>query len=81
VSWWCSTLLVEGEVLEGVRVDHSADGRITSVLAGVPPRSGDVPLGTVVPGMADAHSHAFHRMLRGRTHTDGGDFWRWRRSM
>jgi formiminoglutamate deiminase len=81
VSWWCSTLLVGGEVLEGVRVSHSADGRITSVQAGVPPRPGDVPLGTVVPGMANAHSHAFHRMLRGRTHTGGGDFWRWRRSM
>ncbi|TFC95123.1 formimidoylglutamate deiminase [Cryobacterium breve] len=31
--------------------------------------------------MANAHSHAFHRALRGRTHDDAGDFWQWRHSM
>jgi formiminoglutamate deiminase len=80
-SYWCSTLLVGGEALEGVRVTSSDDGRIAVVLPGVAPLPGDVLLGTVVPGMGDAHSHAFHRMLRGRTHGDGGDFWRWRRAM
>jgi formiminoglutamate deiminase len=78
---WCATLLVDGDTLEGVRISHSADGRITAVSHGVPPLPGDLQLATVVPGMADAHSHAFHRMLRGRTHGDGGDFWRWRGSM
>src|SRR5690606_41518446 len=28
-----------------------------------------------------AHSHAFHRALRGRTHAAGGDFWAWRDAM
>ena len=34
-----------------------------------------------MPGFANAHSHLFHRALRGRTHDEGGDFWRWREEM
>ncbi|MEV6344799.1 formimidoylglutamate deiminase [Actinoplanes sp. NPDC051851] len=41
----------------------------------------DVRLGTVVPAFANTHSHAFHRLLRGRTNAGGGDFWRWRTEM
>lgn len=37
--------------------------------------------GLVLPGLANAHSHAFHRALRGRTHADGGSFWTWRERM
>lgn len=37
--------------------------------------------GIVIPGLVNAHSHAFHRMLRGRTHRQGGDFWLWRERM
>jgi formiminoglutamate deiminase len=37
--------------------------------------------GLTVPGLANAHSHAFHRALRARTHDDGGDFWSWRDRM
>lgn len=34
-----------------------------------------------MPGFADAHSHIFHRALRGRTHGGGGSFWTWRDRM
>jgi len=37
--------------------------------------------GLVLPGFANAHSHAFHRALRGRTHDGGGTFWTWRERM
>ncbi len=37
--------------------------------------------GLTVPGMANAHSHAFHRALRGRTHGERGTFWTWRDGM
>ena len=37
--------------------------------------------GLTLPGLANAHSHAFHRALRGRTHGGGGDFWTWRERM
>jgi formiminoglutamate deiminase len=54
------------------------DGRIADVGAG----DFDVRLpGLTIPGLANAHSHAFHRALRGRTHTGAGDFWAWRDRM
>ncbi|GIJ19890.1 formimidoylglutamate deiminase [Micromonospora lutea] len=37
--------------------------------------------GLTLPGLANAHSHAFHRALRGRTHSGRGDFWSWRDQM
>jgi len=37
--------------------------------------------GVVMPGFVNAHSHAFHRALRGRTHSGLGDFWAWRTLM
>jgi formiminoglutamate deiminase len=37
--------------------------------------------GLTIPGLANAHSHAFHRALRGRTHGHAGDFWTWRDGM
>ncbi|WP_192796682.1 formimidoylglutamate deiminase [Serinicoccus kebangsaanensis] len=59
-----------------------ADGRITAVEEGIPADGGDHRLpGVVLPGLANAHSHAFHRALRGRTHGGGGTFWTWREAM
>ncbi|GAB3138766.1 formimidoylglutamate deiminase [Micromonospora sonneratiae] len=59
-----------------------ADRRITGVTAGAPARSDAVRLpGLTLPGLANAHSHAFHRALRGRTHGGRGDFWSWRNLM
>ncbi|MFB9733016.1 formimidoylglutamate deiminase [Ornithinimicrobium kibberense] len=58
------------------------DGRFTAVTTGTPPEPGDHRLpGVVLPGLANAHSHAFHRALRGRTHDRGGTFWTWRQRM
>ena len=37
--------------------------------------------GLVLPGLANAHSHAFHRALRGATQIGGGTFWTWREHM
>lgn len=37
--------------------------------------------GVVLPGLVNAHSHAFHRALRGLTHGGAGDFWSWRAPM
>lgn len=57
------------------------DGRFTSVTPGAdPPRA--IPVrGLVVPGLANTHSHAFHRALRGRTQRERGTFWTWRDQM
>lgn len=57
-------------------------GYIESVEVGSRPSSEAVRLeGVVLPGLVSAHSHAFHRALRGHTHAAGGDFWAWRRAM
>ena len=37
--------------------------------------------GLTLPGLANAHSHAFQRALRGRTHAGEGSFWTWREQM
>lgn len=59
-----------------------AGERIVGVEAGVPAPAGAVRLaGLTLPGLANAHSHAFHRALRGRTHHATGSFWTWREQM
>lgn len=80
-AYWCEHAQLPDKVHRGVRLTV-ADGRFTEVAVGMKPRDTDVRLrGVVLPGFANAHSHAFHRMLRGRTHADGGNFWTWREQM
>jgi formiminoglutamate deiminase len=58
------------------------DGRVTAVREGAGPQpEAELLRGLVLPGAANAHSHAFHRALRGRTHGEGGTFWTWREEM
>jgi formiminoglutamate deiminase len=57
------------------------DGHIISLLDRVDPNDATRLDGIVLPGLVNAHSHAFHRLLRGRTHRLGGDFWLWRERM
>lgn len=40
----------------------------------------DLP-GLTLPGAANAHSHAFHRALRGAPQSGTGTFWTWRQQM
>ncbi|WP_082503322.1 formimidoylglutamate deiminase [Nocardioides sp. Leaf307] len=61
-----------------------ADGRFTRVEPGGAVGEGREAVvldGLVVPGQANAHSHAFHRALRGRTQRGRGTFWTWREQM
>ncbi|TAM71180.1 MAG: formimidoylglutamate deiminase [Microbacteriaceae bacterium] len=57
------------------------DARLDTAAGGPLDQQATLTLGLVAPGFGNAHSHAFHRMLRGRTHDGGGDFWQWRKSM
>ena len=56
-------------------------GQFASITAGGSPDGATRLPGLVLPGFANAHSHAFHRALRGRTHDRGGTFWTWRERM
>jgi formiminoglutamate deiminase len=79
-TWWCEQAWLDGRTVAGVRIGTDG-GRITAVDV-APPSPGDARLaGLVFPGFANAHSHAFHRALRGRTHDRGGTFWSWRERM
>jgi len=80
---WCASAWLDGQVVEGLHVG-TADGLVTELSRTRHPDDTDLA-GLVLPGMANAHSHAFHRGLRGRTHRrtggDGGTFWTWRTAM
>ncbi len=77
--------LVDGVEVTDLAIEVDAAGQIAALTAGTSAEEGDLRLDAVLPGSGNAHSHAFHRALRGRTHDgiDGtaGDFWRWRTVM
>ncbi len=73
--------VVGGVVRERVTI-HIDGGRFGAIVCDDDPPSGSTRLaGLTLPSMANAHSHAFHRALRGRVQTDGGSFWTWRELM
>ena len=78
--WWAEHAWLPGGAAPGVLIE-ALDGRITKVEAGVEPQAATRLDGLTLPGLANAHSHAFHRALRGRTQADRGTFWTWREQM
>lgn len=75
---WLGTL-----VESGVALETGADGRIAALRTGVetPPPGAEVLRGLTLPGLANAHSHAFHRALRSLVQVGSGTFWTWREVM
>jgi formimidoylglutamate deiminase len=63
-----------------------ADGRWSDIAAGVatPPVDAQIVAGPLLPGLVDAHSHAFQRAFAGlaeRREARSDDFWSWRDRM
>ncbi|MEU6858969.1 formimidoylglutamate deiminase [Glycomyces sp. NPDC046736] len=79
LTYWAEHAWLPGGPAAGVAIEV-ADGRIVSVTPDALPR-GEILHGITMPGFANAHSHAFHRALRGRTHEGRGTFWTWRDNM
>ncbi|MFD7262026.1 formimidoylglutamate deiminase [Streptomyces sp. NPDC059874] len=79
-TYWLEHAWLDTHVEPGVALDVSADGRIASVRTGVeaPPPGAEVLRGLTIPGLANAHSHAFHRALRSLVQVGSGTFWTWR---
>jgi formiminoglutamate deiminase len=82
-AFWCEQAWLGGDgVADGVVLTVTGD-----VVSGVEPDIAVAPEGATalhgltLPGFANAHSHAFHRALRGRTHGSVGTFWTWRDQM
>lgn len=72
VTYWLEHAWLDPLVEPGVLL--TADGgRITEVRTGAatPPPGATVLRGLTVPGLANAHSHAFHRALRGTAQAGG----------
>jgi formiminoglutamate deiminase len=78
--WWAHYALLPFGLGRDVTFEVSG-GRFTAVTPDTLTGDAEVLPGVVLPGFANAHSHAFHRALRGRTHDRGGTFWTWRERM
>lgn len=79
-------VIYDGYAYSKIGIDIAANGRINAIAPldelGRPDRvlSGRV----LLPGFVNAHSHAFQRLLRGRTQfvsPEGDNFWSWREAM
>lgn len=69
---------------ENVRLSIDAGG-IVGIATDCSPDDEDTVVGIVIPGLSNAHSHAFQRALAGRTEYRGpaekDNFWTWRQLM
>ncbi|MER7637568.1 formimidoylglutamate deiminase [Streptomyces sp. NPDC126522] len=81
-TYWLEHAWLDTNVEPGVALEV-ADGRIAAVRTGVdtPPPGAEILRGLTLPGLANAHSHAFHRALRGTVQVGSGTFWTWREFM
>lgn len=85
-SWWAPRAWLPGGWADGVLLQADASGHWSAVTPGVPtPPEGAQRLpGPVLPGLVNAHSHAFQRAFAGlaeRREADADDFWGWRDRM
>ncbi|MFC7997309.1 formimidoylglutamate deiminase [Streptomyces rochei] len=82
-TYWLEHAWLGTHVEPGVAVDVGDDGRIAAVRTDVPapPPGAEILRGLTLPGLANAHSHAFHRALRGTVQVGSGTFWTWREVM
>jgi formimidoylglutamate deiminase len=82
-QYFLQAALLEQGWVRGARVSVAEDGRITAIdheTAG----PGERVSGIVVPGMPNAHSHAFQRGMTGNTEyrrSARDSFWTWRQAM
>ncbi|WP_062291330.1 formimidoylglutamate deiminase [Demequina phytophila] len=72
------SLVLSEDVRHDVLVEMDDAGVVTAIEAAGAGVAADLAVDVAAPAFANTHSHAFHRLLRGRTNGAGGDFWRWR---
>ena len=81
---FCKTLLQGDQWLENAVLTVGADGIIMEIAQGRPSTADICVAGIVVPGMPNAHSHTFQRLIAGLTGQRGShqdSFWSWREAM
>jgi formiminoglutamate deiminase len=82
-AYWCELAWLGGESVEAGVLVEVEGGLIAAATAGKssPPPGARRLKGLTLPGLANTHSHAFQRALRGRTQHGSGSFWTWREQM
>jgi formiminoglutamate deiminase len=82
-AYWCELAWLGGERAEAGVLAEADGAFLSSVETGVAtaPQGTTVLRGLTLPGFCNAHSHAFHRALRGRVQSGHGSFWTWREQM
>ena len=79
---WCQWAWLGGDTAQaGVVLDVDGDRLVGVEVVGPPPAGIEQLRGLTLPGLVNAHSHAFHRALRSRTQAGRGTFWTWRDQM
>ncbi|MCB9704461.1 MAG: formimidoylglutamate deiminase [Myxococcales bacterium] len=82
--------VIDGELALAPAIEVASDGTIAAIHrdpSTIPAALPRYELGRrlLLPGLVNAHSHAFQRMIRGATHRrragDPSDFWSWREAM
>jgi formiminoglutamate deiminase len=82
MRYFCEHAWVGGGSSEAGVLISTVGDRISAVDSGADRPADAVHLrGLTLPGFANAHSHAFHRALRGRAQAGRGTFWTWREEM
>ena len=80
---WAKQALTTAGWEDNVRVEIDQTGRISSIQADSPATG--THIGTLLPAIANLHSHAFQRSMAGLTEKRGPDprdtFWTWRQLM
>jgi formiminoglutamate deiminase len=80
--WHAEYAWLPGDTLGRDVLIEAEDERFISITPGAaPPADARRLPGLTLPGFANAHSHAFHRALRGVTQAGKGTFWTWREVM
>jgi formimidoylglutamate deiminase len=85
MTFWAPQAWIAGRWAERVLLQAGADGCWAEIATDMPaPPHAEVLAGPVLPGLVDAHSHAFQRAFAGlaeRREAAADDFWSWRDRM
>jgi formimidoylglutamate deiminase len=83
-TWHARWALTEDGWMSSANVMVGPDGCVASIGSGAAPAAATA-VDLLLPGMPDAHCHAFQRRIAGRTERAGGagndSFWTWRERM
>jgi len=88
IAWVPELLFVNGDFASGLALVCDAGGSIVKIVKAeklIEEKRINLPRRALLPGMVNAHSHAFQRVLRGRTEhrtaNPNDSFWTWREMM